>query len=119
MDKDLVMPIIPCAKWQKAPQMMAAFHRELCAHRHPPPLQRPPQAPDRSTTEQVLELLRHSATLGPLSEHSVHILTDLTTGFRDHLGQLAGQESRERLLAYLGVEGERALAFWHEEYIVD
>ncbi|KXJ95334.1 hypothetical protein Micbo1qcDRAFT_200751 [Microdochium bolleyi] len=111
VDKDLAMPIAPCAKWEHAPQTLAAFHRELCLSRRP--------ARPQIDTSTVIELLRHSATRRPLSEHSVHVLTDLTVGLSDHLDKLSGQESRKKLLDYLGEEGERALAFWLEEYIVD
>lgn len=112
MQNDLVMPVVACAKWTLVPQTLIAFHRQLCVNRRP-------AEQLQNKTKQVLEVLRHSATRKPLSDHGLHVLTDLTTSFRDYLEQLDGPETRDKISGYLGEEGDRALAFWLQEYVID
>ncbi|KAH7035367.1 uncharacterized protein B0I36DRAFT_382094 [Microdochium trichocladiopsis] len=116
MESDLVIPVVPCATWELVPQTLVAFHRQLCVNRRPKLVPRAQN--NNASIEQTLEVLRHSITHKPLSDHSIHVLTDLTTGFRDYLDKLDDPEAQEKILGYLGEEGQRALAFWLEDFLV-
>ncbi len=56
----------------------------------------------------------------PLAEHTVNILTDTTSGFRDLLDKLSSNPVFESEIAQLlGDDADKLKSFWADDYLVD
>jgi hypothetical protein len=56
----------------------------------------------------------------PLAEHTVNILTDLTSGFKDLIDKLSSTDvSNSKVAQFLGGDTDKLKMFWKGEYLVD
>jgi len=56
----------------------------------------------------------------PLAEHTVNILTDITSGFRDLVDKLSSADvSDSEIAQFLGRDTDKLKMFWKDEYMVD
>ena len=102
------MPVIPVHEAAAAPRALQVLHQRLSTSRSQP------RTPNPART-----LLKYCSDKPPLSEHTVNVLTDITTGFRDMLDGMSTPSGRSKLEEYLDEDAERTMAFWREEYLVD
>lgn len=104
----LEMPIVPVSSAQSLPTTLEAFHHQLVTSAAPE------KRPDPASN-----LLPHCADARTLSEHTIHILTDITTDLKDLIDRATSPEGQQQLMNYLGEDAERLINFWQAEYLVE
>ncbi|KAI0482898.1 hypothetical protein GGR56DRAFT_213477 [Xylariaceae sp. FL0804] len=105
---DWEMPIIPVDSVAAAEATLAAYHRQLVTGGHAAPAPSP-----------VHSLLPYCSDGQPLSEHTVHVLTDITSSLADMLDKISDAGSRSELAGYLEHHAESISSFWSEEYLAE
>lgn len=104
------MPVIPVHEAAAAPRVLQVLHQRLSTSR----AHRASRTPNPARI-----LLPYCSDRPPLSEHTVNVLSDITTGFRGLLDGMSTGAGRATLEEYLDADADRAMAFWREEYLVD
>lgn len=110
------MPLIPLQSIEDLPATLSRFHRAFLkaelSTRHP--------RAQASGTGPVQTLLPYCAVLPPLSEHKVHVLSDVTVGLADLANMVNSREGRAEIARYLEQkDADRIIGFWSREYIFD
>ncbi|KAJ8125493.1 hypothetical protein O1611_g8146 [Lasiodiplodia mahajangana] len=103
------LPIIPVDSVAAVPASLLTLRRELIAAHASP-----------KTPNPAISLLPFCSDRGRLAEHSVNILTDTTSGFKDLLGKLSSDSQfASEITGLLGEDAEKLKGFWKEDYLVD
>lgn len=105
---NIEMPILPVDSIGAVPTVLLTFHRRLSTSSARPKSAKPAHS-----------LLPYCSNTQPLSEHAVHVLTDITSDFRDLLNKMSSPADRETLEEHLGTEAERVMSFWTTEFLID
>ena len=96
------IPITPITSLQTIPEVLQGFEASLADS----DLMMPPPIPVAHA------LLPYCAITKPLSEHTTHVLTDITSSFRDLVDKLSTDEGREVIGNYIDpASAERMLSF--------
>ncbi|GAW16002.1 hypothetical protein ANO14919_054240 [Xylariales sp. No.14919] len=104
-----VLPIIPVESIAAVPASLVAIHRQL-----------PSPSPDKRKPSPAIHLLPFCSNREPLVEHTVNILTDMTSGFGDLLERLSSNsEFESELVQLLGEDGDKLKSFWAGDCLVD
>ncbi|KAI0417509.1 hypothetical protein F5X98DRAFT_340338 [Xylaria grammica] len=104
-----VLPIIPVESIAAVPASLVAIHRQL-----------PSPSPDKRKPSPAIHLLPFCSNREPLVEHTVNILTDMTSGFGDLLERLSSNsEFESELVQLLGEDGDKLKSFWASDCLVD
>lgn len=104
-----MLPIIPVESVAAVPTTLATIQQKLNS-----PL------PNQKAVELSSNLLRFCSDGNPLNDHSVNVITDLTTGFGDLLDKLASSPVFEATLTDLiGEDANRLKRFWANDHLVD
>ncbi|KAH8675982.1 hypothetical protein BX600DRAFT_191628 [Xylariales sp. PMI_506] len=108
LQNDLELPIIPIASLTAAPGALQGFHQQLCttavSHNRP--------APARS-------LLLYCSDDQVLKEHTINILSDITSDFKDLIAKATSSDGQKVLEEYLGPDAERVVNYWKTDYVID
>lgn len=108
------IPIIPLRAIGDLPHTLQEFYRLFLKS---DTATRQPQ-PRIAINSAVQMLLPYSGLSPPLHEHSVNVLTDLTTGFADLANKASNAVGTTELVDYLGEEeAQRVVLFWSQEYL--
>ncbi|KAI3328874.1 hypothetical protein HD806DRAFT_530282 [Xylariaceae sp. AK1471] len=104
------LPIIPVESVAAVPATLAILQRQLV-----------PTAANRKVSSPASSILPFCTDdKQPLAEHTVNVLTDVTSGFRDLLDKLLSNAVFESEIAQLLDEDAKKLSqFWRKEYVVD
>lgn len=105
------MPVLPVDSVKAVPATLMAFHRQLGTSSS----STEPANPARD----LLPYCSASSKERVLSEHTVWLLTDLTSGFHDIVNKISTSAGRAILDEYLGPEAEKVLSFWSRDYTVE
>lgn len=99
------MPVLPILRAETLPTMIQAFHRQLLQ--------------SSTSTKQpsaVRDLLPYCSDVNKLPEHTVNVLSDITTSLKDVITKATTAEGQQHLQEYLGDDAVRLISFWHDEY---
>ena len=99
------MPVLPIVRAEALSETIQAFCRQL--------LQTTASA---TQPNAVRELLPYCSDLQRLTEHSVNVLSDITTDFRDIVTKSTAADGQQLLREFIGEDAERLIGFWHDEY---
>jgi hypothetical protein len=78
------------------------------------------KAAHQKASSSAISLLPFCSDRQLLTEHTVNILTDVTSGFRDLIGKLSSNAEFESEIAQLlGQDAEKVRGFWREEYVAE
>ncbi|KAI0486424.1 hypothetical protein F4859DRAFT_369790 [Xylaria cf. heliscus] len=101
------LPIIPVESMAAVePSLATLRHQLMTASRKPP-------GPASS-------LLPFCSDREPLANHTINVLTDVTSDFRDLLDKLSSKSSfGSEIAPLLGPDADKLKNFWAEEYLVD
>ncbi|KAI0176202.1 hypothetical protein GGR52DRAFT_349973 [Hypoxylon sp. FL1284] len=102
------MPIIPVNSVQAVSTNLMAFYRQICTSSGSSKKANPAQT-----------LLPYCSDRPPLPEHTVNVLTDITSNIRDLLDTASTSAGQVKLAQYLGDNSESAISFWGDEYVVE
>ncbi|KAI0428824.1 hypothetical protein F5Y09DRAFT_277690 [Xylaria sp. FL1042] len=103
------LPVIPVDSVAAVPASLVAIQSQL-----------PSRAANRKPPSPASQLLPFCSDGVPLAEHTVNILTDTTSGFRDLLNKLSSNAMFESEIAQLlGDDADKLRNFWAEDYLVD
>ncbi|KAI1433741.1 hypothetical protein GGR50DRAFT_695793 [Xylaria sp. CBS 124048] len=104
------LPIIPVESVATVPATLVTLKCQLVSPVANPRLPNP-----------ASHLLPHCSDRGSLTEHTVNVLTDTTSGFRDLLGKLSSEDAvfRSEIAALLDQDANRLQNFFTTEYLVD
>ncbi|KAI1203010.1 hypothetical protein F5X97DRAFT_284591 [Nemania serpens] len=103
------LPVIPVESVATVPASLEAFKRQLSC----PAIS--PKGPSPTTS-----LLPFCSYRTPLADHTVNLITDTTSGFRDLIGKLSSNTVFELDVApLLGEDADRLRRFWTGDYLVD
>ncbi|KAI8632335.1 hypothetical protein F5Y19DRAFT_472362 [Xylariaceae sp. FL1651] len=103
------MPIIPVESVAAMSMSLMILHDQLVS-----------AAAHQNASGSVTSLLPFCSERQLLTEHTVNILTDITSGFRDLLGKLSPCARFElEIVQFLGEDAEKLQDFWKDEYLVD
>ncbi|KAI5866918.1 hypothetical protein GGS23DRAFT_593651 [Durotheca rogersii] len=105
---ELEMPIIPVDSISAVPASLGAFCRQMST-----------SSGSREMANPVRSLLPYCSDKPPLSEHEVHVLTDITSDLRHLLDTVSTPAGQARMAEFLGGGSERAISFWEKEYLVE
>ncbi|KAL7629424.1 hypothetical protein AAE478_000944 [Parahypoxylon ruwenzoriense] len=105
---ELEISVVPVNSISAVPASLMAFHRQISTSGGP-----------RKFTNPTQTLLRYCSDKPPLSEHAVHVLTDITSGFRGVLDAVSTPAGRMEMTEFLGDDSERTISFWAKEYLVE
>ncbi|KAI0390953.1 hypothetical protein F5Y17DRAFT_468545 [Xylariaceae sp. FL0594] len=108
--KSWPLPIIPVESAAAVPACLAKLRQQLVT-----------AAASRAAPGLAIGLLPFcTADRRPLVEHTVNILTDTTSGFRDLVEKLSSDDGTDsEICQFLGQEVENLKMFWKDEYLVD
>ncbi|KAK8125491.1 uncharacterized protein PG998_001250 [Apiospora kogelbergensis] len=101
------MPIITISSLDAMPTTLSAFHRQLFT------------AGGGKKAPPALSLLPYCSGGERLSEHTVNILGEITTGMKDLSAKATSAQGQQQLVEYLDAEAEQAINFWKGEFIVN
>jgi len=107
------MPLLPLHSAEAIPSsLLSFFQSRLSAEEHQNTRQ------NLVTASSVIRpFLPYCSIKTPLSEHTINVLTDVTTGFRDLAAKAGTEEGKALLRDYLGEKDADSVAqFWTEEY---
>ncbi|KAH8160670.1 hypothetical protein CIB48_g7588 [Xylaria polymorpha] len=101
------LPVIPVKSVAAIEASLATLRHQLMAASRKPP------GPASS-------LLPFCSDREPLANHTINVLTDLTSDFRDLLDKLSSNSVFESEIAPLvGPDADKLKSFWTDEYLVD
>ncbi|KAI1500108.1 hypothetical protein F5X99DRAFT_257674 [Biscogniauxia marginata] len=102
------IPIIPVDSVATVPTTLMTLHRQLGSSRK-----------SLRSADPAHTLLPFCSDTQPLSEHSVNVLTDITSGVRDMLEKASCPISQVKVVDYLENEAGKVISFWKEEYLLE
>ena len=102
------MPIVPLESTEALATTLTTYLRQLSAGHG-----------SRQVPNPAISLLPYCSIHPPLPEHTVNILSDLTSDLRDLVNKLSTHEGRQSICSYLGDDGEMMIRFWEDEYALD
>ncbi|KAI0539716.1 hypothetical protein GGR58DRAFT_219938 [Xylaria digitata] len=103
------LPIIPVESIAAVPASLVTIHRQLAS-----------TASGRKAPNPAIHLLPLCSSREPLAEHTVNVLTDTTSGFRDLLDKLLSSSEFESEIANLLEEdADKLRGFWTDDHPVD
>ncbi|PSR92074.1 hypothetical protein BD289DRAFT_188934 [Coniella lustricola] len=106
------IPLVPLQSIEDLPLVLSRFHR---AFLKADLFTRQTRAQPTSTGP-IEALLPYSTVSPPLSEHKVHILSDVTVSFADLVNMVSSKEGRAEVARYLEQgDADRIIEFWSRE----
>ncbi|KAI1128387.1 hypothetical protein F5Y10DRAFT_240566 [Nemania abortiva] len=103
------LPVIPVESVAAVPASLLALRRELVA-----------SDANRKAANPASSLLPFCSDKGRLAEHSVNVLTDMTSGFRDLLSKLSSDaQFVAEISQLLDEDADKLKGFWVNDYLVD
>jgi hypothetical protein len=104
------MPLLPITALEEVPGTLRAFRASIDLGA---------KSQYTRPVSAVHTLLPHCSIARALPEHTVNVLSDVTTGFADLAEKALTDDGRHLLLQYLDeAEAEKAVEFWEGEYQV-
>ncbi|KAI1756518.1 hypothetical protein F4782DRAFT_269114 [Xylaria castorea] len=101
------LPVVPVPSVAAVEASLATLRNQLMAASRKPP-------------GPASRLLPFCSDREPLATHTVNVLTDVTSDFRDLLNKLSSNTVFESEIALLlGPDTEKLKSFWTDEYLVD
>ncbi|KAI1739350.1 hypothetical protein F4680DRAFT_449096 [Xylaria scruposa] len=101
------LPVIPVPSVATVEGSLATLRHQLMTTSRKPP-------------GPASRLLPFCSDREPLANHSVNVLTDVTSDFRDLMDKLSSDPMFESEIALLlGPDAEKMRSFWIDEYLVD
>ncbi|KAI0863320.1 hypothetical protein F4860DRAFT_512138 [Xylaria cubensis] len=101
------LPVIPVPSVAMVEASLATLRHQLMTTCRKPP-------------GPASRLLPFCSDREPLANHSVNVLTDVTSDFKDLLNKLSSDPVSESEIALLlGPDAEKLKSFWTDEYLVD
>ncbi|KAI1827977.1 hypothetical protein F4861DRAFT_236283 [Xylaria intraflava] len=106
---DWELPIIPVESVAAVPASLVTLKRQLDS-----------PVTSRKLPDPARNLLPYCSDKGRLAEHTVHVLTDTTSGFRDLLGKLSSDAVfQSEIVPLLDRDANGLRNFFTNEYLVD
>ncbi|KAI0102912.1 hypothetical protein GGR51DRAFT_573721 [Nemania sp. FL0031] len=103
------LPIIPVESVAAVAASLSTLRRELVA-----------AGASQKTPNPATSLLPFCSDRERLAEHSVNIVTDMTSGFKDLLSKLTSDPRFvSEITELLGEDAEKLKGFWKDDYLVD
>ncbi|KAI1166889.1 hypothetical protein F5B18DRAFT_565549 [Nemania serpens] len=103
------LPIIPVESVAAVPASLEALQRQLSC-----------RAPSPKASSPTISLLPFCTDRTPLADHTVNLITDTTSGFRELVGKLSSDTVFESEIApLLGEDAHKLRRFWTGDYLVD
>ncbi|KAK6842413.1 hypothetical protein PG990_005644 [Apiospora arundinis] len=102
------MPIIPVSSLDTLPATLLAFNRQLST-----------TSGNIKATQSLSSVLPYCSSGERLSEHTVNVLGEITTGMKDLCTKATSAEGRKQLAGYLDAEADQVIKFWEGEFIAN
>lgn len=101
------MPVLPIVRAEALSETTQTFQRQLLQ-----------TSASNKQPKAVRDLLPYCSDVHKLPEHTVMVISDITTGLRDVVTKATTAEGQEFLQEYTGDDAKRLISFWHDEYAI-